>query len=323
MKRERGKQTIWSEDDDDFDGEDEDAYLLQQALAAARAVHHIAGVEFDEERDIDVMSDVKFIVVTIPLPLGLLFREHEIGVWVSKVIPGGNGAKNDVQQGDQLAAINGESSVHTSIDEVATKISSTPSNTGVELTFLRYIGPLRPIHGAIIQEGFEVTDNSLNAKPKKRSNKIKKVALKPKSQKKDKQKLKTPPSSPGIPGDQTAPTAQKSTASSPKRTSPVNPLSTQYISPKRSPKSSSRKFIAPKSPSRSRPVTQTKKSPKRLQQHKLEEQARPIDENREDTTSPQRLKPSKPDEAVLEEETVSKGTKKKGLGKLLSFKKKK
>jgi len=88
----------------------------------------------------------------------VLFQEHEIGVWVSQAIPGGNGAEKGVQHGDQLAAVNGNSSVHTTLDEVASKISSTPQNKPVELTFLRYVGPLRPVPGSIIQQGFEVTD---------------------------------------------------------------------------------------------------------------------------------------------------------------------
>jgi len=92
----------------------------------------------------------------------VLFQEHEIGVWVSQAIPGGNGAEKGVQHGDQLAAVNGNSSVHTTLDEVASKISSTPQNKPVELTFLRYVGPLRPVPGSIIQQGFEVTDKSVS-----------------------------------------------------------------------------------------------------------------------------------------------------------------
>ena len=97
----------------------------------------------------------------------MLFQEHEIGVWVSQAIPGGNGAEKGVQHGDQLAALNGNSSVHTTLDEVATKINNTPSNRAVELTFLRYVGPLRPVPGSIIQQGFEVTDKSVS--PQRRS----------------------------------------------------------------------------------------------------------------------------------------------------------
>lgn len=147
--------------------EDSDGYLLQQALASARAIHHIHGIQFDEMQEINVLTDVKFVVVTVELPLGLLFQEHELGAWVSRVVPDGNGARKEVQPGDQLAAINGKSSAHATIDEVASIISATPKNEGVELTFLRYVGPLRPVPGAVIQEGFEVTDKNVSKKPKK------------------------------------------------------------------------------------------------------------------------------------------------------------
>lgn len=88
----------------------------------------------------------------------MLFREHEIGCWVSKVVPDGNGGRGGVQQGDQLAAIDGRSAVHANIDEAASAISECgKGGAGVELTFLRYVGPLRPVPGSVIQEGFEVT----------------------------------------------------------------------------------------------------------------------------------------------------------------------
>jgi len=204
-----GGASVWPEaidtkdDNDTYDAEstynqeDEDNYLLQQALAAARAIHHVQGVEFDETQEINVLTDIKFVVVTVSLPLGLLFQEHEIGVWVSRVVPNGNGYKKGVQHGDQLAAINGNSSVHTTIDEVASSISSTPDSVGVELTFLRYIGPLRPVPGSIIQEGFEVMDTSVSDKKKAAQAKSKRSLF---SKKKSSSNIKasTPPSSPGI-----------------------------------------------------------------------------------------------------------------------------
>lgn len=149
--------------DDESGGDD---FLLRQALASARAIHHIHGIQFDELQDINVLTDIKFVVVTVALPLGLLFQEHELGAWVSRVVPDGNGARKGVQPGDQLAAINGKSSAHATIDEVASIISGTPKNEGVEVTFIRYVGPLRPVPGAIIQEGFEVTDKKVSTKGK-------------------------------------------------------------------------------------------------------------------------------------------------------------
>ena len=47
--------------------------MLQQALAAARAIHHVQGVEYDETQEINVLTDIKFVVVTVSLPLGCEF----------------------------------------------------------------------------------------------------------------------------------------------------------------------------------------------------------------------------------------------------------
>lgn len=160
-------EELEDKEEDEEEDEDSDGNLLQQAVAAARAIHHIHGIQFDESQDINVLTDIKFVVVTIKLPLGLLFQEHEQGAWVSRVVPDGNGARKEVQPGDQLAAINGKSSAHATIDEVAAIISSTPQNEGVELTFIRYVGQLRPVPGAVIQEGFEVTDKNVSANAKK------------------------------------------------------------------------------------------------------------------------------------------------------------
>ena len=74
MNTESEAKSKYSDFDEPNADEDEDeAYLLQQALAAARAVHHIHGVEYDETKEIDVLSDVKFHVVHVKLPLGRKF----------------------------------------------------------------------------------------------------------------------------------------------------------------------------------------------------------------------------------------------------------
>ena len=59
-----------AENGEDGDGDD---YLLQQALASARAIHHIHGIQFDELQDINVLTDIKFVVATVELPLGCKF----------------------------------------------------------------------------------------------------------------------------------------------------------------------------------------------------------------------------------------------------------
>jgi hypothetical protein len=60
-------RSVGTKDDDIFDAEstyqeDEDNYLLLQALAAARAIHYLQGVEFDEKNEINVLTDIKFVI---------------------------------------------------------------------------------------------------------------------------------------------------------------------------------------------------------------------------------------------------------------------
>lgn len=290
-----GSEGIGTKYSDTYDGEstfqeDEDSYLLQQALAAARAIHHVQGVEYDETQEINVLTDIKFVVVTVSLPLGcefslhcfvlfyfattylfiecanrhllaficaVLFQEHEIGVWVSRVVPDGNGAKKGVQHGDQLAAINGNSSVHTTIDEVASSISSTPKDMGVELTFLRYVGPLRPVPGSIIQEGFEVTDTSVSPKRKPPQTKSKR-SLFSKRKSSAKMNSSTPPSSPGI-------STRRFGSRSPKNTnSPSRPQASSTLPNNNNTSSSGASSSAPSMPSLAVAKPSTKKKKKSL-----------------------------------------------------------
>jgi len=58
---------VGTKDDDMFDAEstyqeEENNYLLLQALAAARAIHYLQGVEFDEKNEINVLTDIKFVI---------------------------------------------------------------------------------------------------------------------------------------------------------------------------------------------------------------------------------------------------------------------
>jgi len=186
----------------------------------------------------------------------VLFQEHEIGVWVSRVVPDGNGAKQGVQHGDQLAAINGNSSVHTTIDEVASTISCTTDGEGVELTFLRYVGPLRPIPGSIIQEGFEVTDTRTTLPKKTIDDTDKKSKRRLFSKMKSSSKVNnsdTPPSSPGtqsrrFSGLDLSPKSPRRIASSrsPKETTRLSPKETASMASSKASKTTSKPSFSPK-----------------------------------------------------------------------------
>jgi len=139
---------------------EEDIRLVDLAIQAARSMHKLKGFEFDESCDINIVSDIKFSVVDLSMPFGLIFQENEVGCWITKVLPGGNAEKcGTIQVGDQLAAIDGVSAINLKVHEMAQIVKSkgvTLAESTVELTFLRYIGPLRPAMGSLAEEGYEV-----------------------------------------------------------------------------------------------------------------------------------------------------------------------
>jgi hypothetical protein len=76
----------------------------------------------------------------------VLFQENSGGCWVTRILPSGNAAKvGRVELGDQLAAVNGVSAIKAKVDEVCTLVSEASDPSSVELTFLRYVGPLRSL----------------------------------------------------------------------------------------------------------------------------------------------------------------------------------
>ena len=51
---------------------EDDPRLLELAKQSALCMHELLGVQYDESRGVDI-SDVKFVVVVLPLPLGSKF----------------------------------------------------------------------------------------------------------------------------------------------------------------------------------------------------------------------------------------------------------
>jgi hypothetical protein len=133
---------------------DKDLRLIELAVQAARSYHKLKGLSYDES-DVDIVKDVKFIVVDLVLPLGLIFQENESGCWVTKVLTEGSAIKKSIQVGDQLAAIDGLSAIRLTVEDIALSIRKKKSRP-FELTFLRYVGPLKPASGAIEEQGYEV-----------------------------------------------------------------------------------------------------------------------------------------------------------------------
>jgi hypothetical protein len=74
----------------------------------------------------------------------VVFLENDGGCFVTQVSPDGSAARcGGVEIGDQLAAINGSSSIKMNVDGICTAISNAPDKKCVEMVFVRYQGPFR------------------------------------------------------------------------------------------------------------------------------------------------------------------------------------
>lgn len=134
---------------------EDDSRFVDLALQAAISIHHLKGYEYNTKYEMDIVNDVRFSVVDLTLPLGVIFQENAKGCWVNQILPEGSAAasKGGVRVGDQLAAVDGLSAIDMTVDEIAKLIRVKKAE--IELTFVRYVGPLRPL--PIQEEGYEVT----------------------------------------------------------------------------------------------------------------------------------------------------------------------
>mmetsp|Transcript_8883 Transcript_8883/g.12663 ORF Transcript_8883/g.12663 Transcript_8883/m.12663 type:complete len:1009 (-) Transcript_8883:242-3268(-) len=149
-----------SSSDDIFE---EDVDLMRIAVNAAKIKHNLVGLTYDEETDLNVHTEIRFVLVVIALPLGLQFEEDDKCCWIKRIFTAGNAAisfrGDKVEIGDQLVAVNGTSALYKSVSRVCKLLSEVPDPNKIEMTFLRYVGPLRMIStGPQQQEGYEVID---------------------------------------------------------------------------------------------------------------------------------------------------------------------
>lgn len=122
------------------------ADIYQLAIHAAYSVHKLQGVEYNNSIAIDLNKEVKISKVNLELPLGIIFLENDGGCFVTKKAKNGSAAKSlGVEVGDQLASINGVTSVRMKVDDICDAISDSSDSNKIELVFLRYIGPFRPM----------------------------------------------------------------------------------------------------------------------------------------------------------------------------------
>eukprot|EP00542_Grammatophora_oceanica_P017742 CAMPEP_0194038896 /NCGR_PEP_ID=MMETSP0009_2-20130614/11105_1 /TAXON_ID=210454 /ORGANISM="Grammatophora oceanica, Strain CCMP 410" /LENGTH=884 /DNA_ID=CAMNT_0038681555 /DNA_START=112 /DNA_END=2766 /DNA_ORIENTATION=- len=138
---------------------EDDPRLTDLALHTCRSMHRLNGMVFDDTSEVNVITLVKFAYVKIGLPLGILFQENGGGCWVAKIFENGNAdkvtASDGVNVGDQLAAINGVSCIEFKVDDICEMIAASDDKSEIELTFLRYDGPLRPLR-VFHEEGYEI-----------------------------------------------------------------------------------------------------------------------------------------------------------------------
>jgi len=140
--------------------------LLQLAINAARIKHLLQKSEYDEMHNLDVGKDIKIVFTSIGLPIGIVFSESPSGCWVKRIFDSGHAATSfrgdKIQVGDQLASINGVSAANTNVAEVCKLLANSPNSDDIELSCVRYIGPLRPASNE--QQGYEVIDPRVSAK---------------------------------------------------------------------------------------------------------------------------------------------------------------
>lgn len=66
--------------------------------------------------------------------------------------PDGSAARSGgVEVGDQLACINGASSLHMTVDDICDVIANSSDPSQVDLVFLRYVGPFRAANKFLLE----------------------------------------------------------------------------------------------------------------------------------------------------------------------------
>ncbi len=92
-----------------------------------------------------------------------MFSESPAGCWIKRIFENGNAATSfrgdKLEIGDQLASINGASALNKTVSEICRILADAPNSNDIELSFVRYVGPLRVASNE--QQGYEVIDPRL------------------------------------------------------------------------------------------------------------------------------------------------------------------
>lgn len=137
--------------------------LMTLATNAARTKHQLKNCTFIDANALDLNRDIKIITIKVGLPIGIVFEESPVSCWVKRIFPNGNAAKRSsggkLEEGDQLASINGNSAMQKNVAEVCKLLANTPNPDSIELCFIRYIGAIQT---APENQGYEVIDPKIN-----------------------------------------------------------------------------------------------------------------------------------------------------------------
>jgi hypothetical protein len=138
--------------------------LMTLSVNAARIKHQLNNCTYYNANSLDLNKDIKIITIKVGLPIGVVFEESPVACWVKRIFPNGNVAKRSsggkIEEGDQLASINGNSAIQKNVAEVCKILANTPNPESIELCFIRYIGT---IQSAPENQGYEVIDPKINA----------------------------------------------------------------------------------------------------------------------------------------------------------------
>ncbi len=91
----------------------------------------------------------------------MVFLENDGGCFVKLVSPQGSAARSGgVEVGDQLAYINGNSSIRMTVEDICEVISKARNPNCIELVLFRYVGPMCPKKKSRVSQNRSVYDEA-------------------------------------------------------------------------------------------------------------------------------------------------------------------
>lgn len=140
--------------------------LMTLSVNAARTKYQLNNCTYYNANNLDLNKDIKIVTIKVGLPIGVVFEESPVACWVKRIFPNGNVARRSsggkIEEGDQLASINGNSAIQKNVAEVCKILANTPNPESIELCFIRYIGTIQSVPD---NQGYEVIDPKIKTLP--------------------------------------------------------------------------------------------------------------------------------------------------------------